>query len=113
MAHEIQSRHLRRHGMLDLQARIHLQKVEILILTQQKLDGARAGVTCGCGNLYSSVTHADTLSGRDGDRRTLLHNLLVAALDGALAFSEMKFIAVVITENLDLDMAWAHDELFQ
>src|SRR5690606_16356342 len=46
-------------------------------------------------------------------RRRALDDLLVAALDGAVALEEMHDIAVCIAQNLDLDMARALHELFQ
>ena len=41
----------------------------------------------------------------DRDRRRLLEQLLVASLDRALALAEMNDVAVVIAEDLELDVA--------
>ena len=42
---------------------------------------------------------------RQRDRRGLLEELLVAALDGALALAEVDDLAVVVGDNLDFDVA--------
>ena len=44
-------------------------------------------------------------------RRALLHELLVAALDGALALAEGDHVAVGVGEDLDLDVVGRGDEL--
>src|ERR1700704_1369677 len=90
MTHEIQASHLLSHRMLDLKAGIHLKKVEVLILAQEKLDSARVGVAGGRSDLYGGGAHADALSVGDSEGRTLLHDFLMAALDRALALTEMK-----------------------
>ena len=45
-------------------------------------------------------------------RRRLLENFLVAALQGAFAFAEMDHVAVLIAENLKFDVARMLDQLF-
>src|SRR3546814_10923002 len=49
------------------------------------------------------------LFGHEGRRRFLDH-LLVAALDAAFAFVEIEDVAVLVAEDLDLDMARIEDE---
>ena len=44
-------------------------------------------------------------------RRALLDHLLMAALDGALAFAEVDHVAVAVADQLDLDVARALDQL--
>ena len=46
----------------------------------------------------------------DQGRRALLDHLLMAALDGALAFAEVDHIAVTVAEDLDFDVAGALDQ---
>jgi hypothetical protein len=45
------------------------------------------------------------LPGRDPRRRRFFDDLLVAALQRAVAFAEVDHISVVISEHLDLDVA--------
>src|SRR3546814_4976654 len=49
------------------------------------------------------------LFGHEG-RRRLLDHLLVAALDAAFALVEVEDVAVLVSEDLDLDMARIEDE---
>ena len=48
---------------------------------------------------------------RDQRRRALLHHLLMAALDGALALAQVDHVAVAVAEDLDFDVARALDQL--
>jgi len=43
----------------------------------------------------------------------LFDELLVAALDGALALTQAEDVAVLVGENLELDVAGALDEFFE
>ena len=47
---------------------------------------------------------------RDEGRRRFLDDLLVPALDAALAFVEVEDVAVLVAENLDFDVARIEDE---
>src|SRR6202035_4115994 len=46
----------------------------------------------------------------DRRRRALLHDLLVAALDGALALEQVDHVAERVAEDLDLDVPGVGDE---
>ncbi len=48
---------------------------------------------------------------RDLERRRFFNELLVAALDGAFALKERDDVAVLVGENLKLDVAGLLDEL--
>ena len=54
----------------------------------------------------------DELGGRRRARR-LLDDLLVAALDRAVALEEVHHVACAIAEHLDLDVARADDRLLE
>ena len=91
--------------MLDLQPRVHLEEIEAAVLVEQELDGAGVGVadraaTSGSrgGDRRASVASTDR-------RRALLEHLLVTPLDGALALDERHDRAVLVAEQLDLDVA--------
>src|SRR4051812_206121 len=99
--------------VLDLEPGVHLQEVKAPVTVQHELDGARSGV-------------ADRPAGRDGRGgqrvakivvdgrgRALLHDLLVAALDRALALEQVDHVAVGVTEDLDLDVPGVGDEPLQ
>ena len=100
-----------RHRMLHLQARVHLQEVEALVLADHELHRAGALVLHGLGQLHRLLAHR--LARRVGDegRRSFLDHLLVAPLDRALALVQIDHVAVRIAQHLDLDVARLLDEL--
>ncbi len=99
------------HGMLDLQARVHLEEVEALVLPGDELDGAGGVVADRLGE--RDRLHPHPLAGRGVEQRArrFLDHLLVAALDRAFALAEIDDVAVLVAEHLDLDVAGIDDEL--
>ena len=92
--------------MLDLQPRVHLEEEERAVVGGEELDGAGAGVADrprrGDGGGEQRVAHpGDALDER---RRRLLDDLLVAALDRALALAERPHRAVLVGHDLHLDV---------
>ena len=100
---QVQPGHHLGDGVLDLQAGVHLHKVELPVLIQ-KLDGARVAVIDRLGSLGRHLDHP--LAGRSVQRvgGTLLDQLLVLALDRAFALAQADHVAVVVAENLHLDV---------
>ena len=96
--------------MLDLQARVHLQKIEIvtegaaLRRNHQELQGAGVGVAGGARNPDRRLAHGFAQSGRHDGRGRFFHHLLVAALQGALALAQVDQVAVVVAQDLKLDV---------
>src|SRR2546422_1025205 len=93
------------HRMLHLDAGVHLHEVEVAALVEEKLDGP-------------DVVVADLLHRLDGDaahplpqlvvqrrRGALFQHLLVPALDRARALAQMDDVAVLVRDDLDLDVA--------
>ena len=103
--HEILAGDRLGHGMLDLQAGVHLQEVEGAVGAQQELDRAGAAIADGAGGRDGGGTHAPAQVGRHGGRGRFLDHLLVAALHRAVALAEMDDVAVGVGEDLDLDVA--------
>src|SRR5271154_6508770 len=92
-------------AVLDLDAGVHLDEVELTIGSKQKLDCTDVGISNNFCCAYGSLAHLVTEAlGHDGAWR-LFENLLMAALDGAVALAEMDNIAAVIGENLKFDVA--------
>src|SRR5262245_53630562 len=85
--------------MLHLQTRIHLQKIKILFLIQQKLQGARAHVFHRTGPLNGDAADAPTGAVIESRRRRFLDNLLVTPLDRTFPIIEMQNSAVTIRED--------------
>src|SRR5277367_7139817 len=96
--------------MLDLQACVDLEEVEVVALDQE-LGGARAGVMRRACEFQRSVDHfRPHLVGQSRCRR-LLDNFLMPPLDRAIALAECNNVAVFIAENLDFDMPRAREVL--
>ena len=83
------------HAVLDLHARVHLEEV-VLAVAEQPLDRARAHVPDRLRRLDADRTDARAHLRRDDPlgRRRLLDQLLVAALDRAVALAEVDDVAV-------------------
>src|SRR5579863_323556 len=101
-----------RHRMLDLNARIHLDEIELAVLVQ-KLDRADAEIfdlahgSCGC--------LADFVAGPGVQRRgrAFFPDLLMTALQRAVALAEMNGAALAVAEYLDFDVARPLQILFE
>ncbi len=96
--------------MLDLQPRVHLQKVEALVLPGDELDGAGGVVTDRLGERDGLRAHLRARGFIEQRRRRFLDDLLVAALDRAFALAQMNDIAVLVAEHLNFDVARIDDE---
>ena len=93
-------------GVLDLQPGVHLEEEEVAVLVRHELDGARAGVADRVGSQPRRVEQlgAHARCAFDERRGRFFDDLLVAALNGALAFADRPHGAVRVGEHLDLDV---------
>lgn len=102
--HDVDTSDLFSDSVLDLDTRVDLDEVVAVLLVDQELSGTRVAVVDGLGKL--DRVGKDSIASLDG--KVLgggnLDNLLVAALNGAVTLKEMDDVAVVVTEQLDLDM---------
>src|SRR5207247_5072334 len=99
--------------VLDLQAGVHLEEVEAPALVEQELDRAGARVADGTRGGEGRRCQLRAQSGRDRRAGRLLEDLLVTALDRALALPQVEEGAVTVPEHLHLDVARALEELLQ
>ena len=99
--------------MLDLEPRVHLEEREAAAVVEQELARPRAHVADGAPERQRRLAHALAQCRVDGGRRRLLEDLLVAALDRAVALAEVDPRAVAIEQDLDLDVARADHEAFE
>ncbi len=99
------------HRMLNLDARVHLDEVELPVLIHEELDGA--GILVADFGKAAAEGAADLFAHlrRDLQRRRFFDQLLVAALDGAFALEERNHVAMFVGQNLELDVARLLDEL--
>ena len=108
---EVESGDLLGDGVLDLEARVDLEEVEVALVGEHELTGAQADVSGvveqGLGPLSQGL---DGALGHEGGRG-LLDDLLVAALHGAVAGGDDGEVAVDVTHALGLDVATRGDEL--
>eukprot|EP00672_Neobodo_designis_P009204 CAMPEP_0174878804 /NCGR_PEP_ID=MMETSP1114-20130205/82940_1 /TAXON_ID=312471 /ORGANISM="Neobodo designis, Strain CCAP 1951/1" /LENGTH=759 /DNA_ID=CAMNT_0016114193 /DNA_START=142 /DNA_END=2421 /DNA_ORIENTATION=+ len=101
-------------GVLHLQARVHLHEVEVVaVRVEDELDRAGADVADGLGGADSDLAELLAHLGVEPGRGRLLEHLLVAALHGAVALEEVDAVAVLVAEDLHLDVARALDEALE
>src|SRR6185437_9067359 len=105
LAHDVDAGHELGHRVLDLDPRVQLEEPEVASVEDEfRSTGAfvadRPG-ECDCG-----VAHPSAELRIEGGRRRLLEHLLVTALDRAVALAERDHVAVPVSEELDLDVAW-------
>ena len=109
---QIQSGHHFGDGVLDLQAGVHLHEEELVRLVggDDELDSAGAGVIDASSGV--ARCRADPVTGHliEQWRRSLFDDLLVAPLQAAFALTEVNDVAVLVGENLDLDVPGPQDE---
>ena len=92
------------HRMLDLNAGVHLDEIELAVLVQE-LDGADAEIfdlAHGVGDdLADLVAHLHVERGRGA----FLPHFLMPPLQRAVALAEMDGVALAVAEHLDFDVA--------
>ena len=98
--------------MLDLQARIHLEEIELGAI-EQELDRAGAAITDCLGRRHRRGAHRGARRVVQAGRRGFLNDFLVAPLQRAVALVQVHGVAVRVGENLDLDMPALLDETLE
>ena len=103
--HEVDAREHLRHRMLHLDAAVDLDEVERARARRpgtRACPGSRSRPPRRPGPPARRGPAAWRVEGRAG---RLLHDLLVAALDGAVALADVDAVAVAVDDDLDLDVA--------
>src|SRR5205807_3523180 len=90
--------------MLDLQAGVHLDEVELAALIQE-LHGAGTAILELADGRRRELADLLALLGIERRRGRLLEHLLMAPLQRAVALAEMYAFAMSVAQHLDLDMA--------
>ena len=103
--HEVEAGHQLGDGMLHLQPRVDLEEVEGAVGRRDELHRAGVEVADGLARSDRGGAHLLAQLRREEDRGRLLDDLLVAALDGALALKQVHQVALPVAQNLDLDVA--------
>ena len=99
--------------MLDLQARVHLHEVELPGPVEQEFHRPGADVADFVCDGYGRVAHAFAQHRVDRGRRRFLDDLLVPALDRAVALAEVDHVAAGVRKHLDLDVARLDDRALE
>ena len=102
--HDVDAGDLLGHGVLDLHARVHLDEHVVAGLVHKELDGAGAFVVDLLAEVHRVLADALALLFGDVLRRGDLHDLLVAALHGAVALKQVHDVAVGVGHDLHLDV---------
>jgi hypothetical protein len=98
--------------MLDLQARVHLDEMKGALLVQ-KLERADAAIAEPPARLGAARADLRDQVPIDARRRRLLDDLLVAALQRAVAVAEPQRRAVRVAQYLDLDVPRMFQEFLE
>ena len=100
--------------MFDLDAGVHLDEIELATVhIHQEFDGPRAFIADMGADAAAQIADLGALFGGQVGGGGAFHHLLVAALHGAVAFKQVIDVAVLVAQNLHLDMPGAQDHLFQ
>ena len=111
---DIDARDLLGDGVFDLDTRVDLDEEELAALDIDEEFGRGGvveanGLPDGEGGGEDAVAEGRIEIRRGGD----LDDFLVAALDGAVALEQMDEVAVLVAEELDLDVAGVRDEALE
>ena len=109
---QVQPRDRLGDGVLHLQPRIHFHEIE-LVPVEEKFDGAGAHVAHLARDHEGGGAQPLAQRFRQRRRRRLFDQLLVAALDGAVAVAQVHEVAVRVGEHLHLDVARCRQVAFQ
>ena len=90
--------------MLDLDAGVHLDEIEVAVFVHQELNGAGVAVAHRTQGLAKLGADVQPEGARHARRGGLFHQLLMAALDGALALTEDLDVPLGVAKYLKLDV---------
>ena len=101
-------------GVLDLDARVHLDEEPFVrVEIEEEFDRAGVVVADVRGDVHGGVAEFAAHDSVQRDGRRDFDDLLVAALDGAIALVQMQHVAVPVAEHLHLDVLGARNVFFQ
>src|SRR5262249_59901509 len=109
---EVEPGHHLGDRVLDLDARVHLDEVEVAAAVDEELDGARVHVVDRGGGEQRGPVQAVARLRLEGRRGRLFDELLVSSLDAAVTLAEVDPDAVGVAQDLHLDVARLLDVLF-
>ena len=113
LGHQVQAGHHLGHRVLDLEPRVDLEKVELAARIEDELDRAGAAVARLLRDPAGRGREALAQRGGEGGRRGLLEQLLMAALDRALALAQADHPPRGVGQDLGLDVPRPLDQLLE
>ena len=102
--HDIDAGNHLSHRMLDLEARIHLDEIKLILLVEE-LERAGAFITDLAARFGATFADADAAACRQVRRGCFFDNLLMAALHRAIAIANVNRISKFIREHLNFNVA--------
>src|SRR6185369_6897288 len=105
LSHDIDAGNHLCNRVLYLNPCIHLHEVKVVVLVDQELNCSGAVIPYGFRSPYGRIPHCLTQSRGTHSRRCLFNYLLMTPLDRAIPLAQMDHIAMLVTKDLDLDMA--------
>ena len=100
------------HGMLDLDARVHLDEIELAVLVE-KLDRADAEIFELAHRLGDRFADGAALGVVERGAGAFLPDFLIAALQRAVALAQVDGAAVAVAQHLDFDVARLRQVFFE
>ena len=100
-------------GVFDLDAGVDLDEIKVVVGVDQELACAGVDVTGGTGQPDGGFAELHAHGQRQGRCGRFFDQLLMPALQGAIAVPAMDDIAVRVGQDLDFDVPGAIDELFE
>lgn len=88
------------HRVLNLNTGVHLHEVETTVLVEEELDGAGVLVARGSNRLDGRDAHGSTDLVGERRRRRFLEQLLMTALQRAIALAQRDAVAVLVGKDL-------------
>ena len=99
--------------VLDLDPGVDLDEVEVVVGVDQELAGAGVDIAGGLRQPDGGLAELGADLERQGRRGRFLDELLMAALERAIAVPAVDDVAVRIGQDLDLDVARPVDEFLE
>ena len=111
---QINAEHLLGDAMLNLQAGVYFQEVELMTVgVVNEFDGTGVAVADAGQQLFSGGVQLAAYRVAQVRRRALFNHLLITALAGAVALTQCQRVAFAVGKHLHLDMPGPGDEFFQ
>ena len=92
---------------------VHFHEIKLAVFVHQKLDRTRAFVADGLRTFDGRLTHFFAQFGRNDGRGGFFYQLLMAALNRAIALRQVAHLAVLVAHNLDFDVAGFFHKFFE